>query len=401
MTSSPRVTVLLTVHNGASYIEASLQSLLAQTFEDVELLVVDDASLDGTAELVERLGDPRVRLHRNDRNLGIPASANVGLELARGSYVARADHDDLSHPRRLELEVAALDANSKLAVVGTWFDVIDADGRVLAQPRADIRDFVDFVYLLLIDRSPLHQPTTMFRREAVLKLGGYDEEMHIAEDKDLWRRLALARCGAQVIREPLLRYRVHASQITQTRFQTGRELDALSYERFLAQLDHAAPRRMLRLLLTGQPEAWNEITSPADAAEIARAVTNLAHAAAEKLELDTVEEAKLVERLTERLRQTSLLAWRHSLMAQWRLAPRLRASAAGGDREHLRGDRGRFVALMAGAPILVALETFGRPALRRLLRGRPLRGIRARAALSPTLRRAYASLLGSRDDRPM
>src|SRR5581483_11138356 len=122
---TPHVTVLMPVRNGGGYLRGAVASILGQTFEDFELLVVDDGSDDGSDALVESFGDPRIRLVRNGSPLGLVASLNRGLAEARGAYVARADADDECLPDRLALQVPVLDAEPQVGVVGGWAELVD------------------------------------------------------------------------------------------------------------------------------------------------------------------------------------------------------------------------------------------------------------------------------------
>jgi glycosyltransferase involved in cell wall biosynthesis len=292
------VTVLLAVYNGQPYIRECVASVLAQTFSDFEFLIVDDASTDGTADAVASFRDPRIRLLRNDRNLGQVAALNVGLREARGELVARIDADDWCRPRRLERQVAALDAEPDVALVGSWMELVEG-GRRTAWLRATITDYVDFVYHTLIMRVLISHPAAMFRLAPVLELGGYDEATGPsggAEDKDLWRRLALARWDARIVPESLLVYRVHEGQLTQTRTDYQRRVDCESQERFLDALSPSAPVRALRLLLAADPAVWGERTD-----ETLAALDRLLADATTRLRLDDQEAARLEQRVAERV----------------------------------------------------------------------------------------------------
>src|SRR5882672_2663017 len=140
MTTSPhgpKVSVLLPVWNAERYLAGSIESVLDQTFADFELLIVDDASTDGSRALIERYRDRRIRLVENEKNLGVTRSLNLGLERARGRYVARADADDLCAPERLERQVAFLDAHPEVALVAScarWIDEHGAEIGVIDTP---------------------------------------------------------------------------------------------------------------------------------------------------------------------------------------------------------------------------------------------------------------------------
>src|SRR5690606_37374672 len=127
----PRVTVLLAVHNGERYIQEAIDSILAQTFGDFELLIVNDGSTDATRDLVLSYSDDRIRLVDNDHNIGLPKSLNRGLRLAKGRYIARLDADDISEPDRLAAQVSFLQANPDVAMVGSWYRKIDGEGNTL------------------------------------------------------------------------------------------------------------------------------------------------------------------------------------------------------------------------------------------------------------------------------
>jgi glycosyltransferase involved in cell wall biosynthesis len=246
-----KVTVLIAVRDGLPWLTDAIESVLAQTYSDFELLLVDDASSDGTAEAAEAYGDRRIRVLRNERNLGQVPSLNRGLREAQGEYVARLDADDVCLPERLERQVAVLDADPALALVGTWLDVVDERGRLWGRLRGHVRDFPEFVFAILADRYPWGHPSVMFRRDLVLRLGGYDETLAPAEDKDLYRRLALARHGARAIEAPLVRYRRHERQLSREQAEVQLRHDRESQERFLAELAGEGDARRLRLMLSG------------------------------------------------------------------------------------------------------------------------------------------------------
>ena len=118
-TRSPRVTFLLPVHNNAATVGETIQSILGQTFENLELVIIDDASTDGTADHLRSFRDPRIRLHRNAGNLELTRSLNEGLMLSRGQFVARIDADDICLPERAARQVAFLDSHPDVAVGGS------------------------------------------------------------------------------------------------------------------------------------------------------------------------------------------------------------------------------------------------------------------------------------------
>ena len=130
---TPAITVLMSVHNGLPFLAEAVSSVLAQTFFDFEFLILDDASTDGTADYLRTLSDPRVRVITLAENIGLTAALNRGLREARGEFIARQDADDVSHPRRLELQFGFLKTNPACAVVGSQAWLADARGRSLGK----------------------------------------------------------------------------------------------------------------------------------------------------------------------------------------------------------------------------------------------------------------------------
>jgi Glycosyl transferase family 2 len=206
----PRVSVVLPVRDGADFIAAAIDSILAQTLRAFELLVVDDGSRDATPTLLADLAgrDERLRV-LSQPALGLVAALNRGMAEARGPYVARMDADDLAMPERLAMQVAALDAQPGVAALGSACRVIDRSGRVLGErhPPTDpnaIRGALDAGNCMI-------HPTMLLRRDAVLQVGGYRAAFRLAEDFDLWLRLA-ERYDLMNLPDCLLAYRQHEGQ---------------------------------------------------------------------------------------------------------------------------------------------------------------------------------------------
>jgi len=135
MRQTPKVTVFIPVFNREDYICTAINSVLAQQYTDFEILVVDDGSSDRTVERIAAYTDPRVRVECNPANLGIPATRNRGLELARGEYIALLDSDDYAYPDRLHRQVDFLDRHPDIVQVGSGCTLMDAEGRRLPRIR--------------------------------------------------------------------------------------------------------------------------------------------------------------------------------------------------------------------------------------------------------------------------
>lgn len=208
---SPRVSVVIPVYNRAHYVRTAIDSILAQTFTDFELLVIDDGSSDNTCDVVHSYADPRVQLIRNEENLGIPVTRNRGLALARGEYMAILDSDDYAYPKRLAKQVAFLDAHPDHVVVGAWAAWMDSDGQPLKKVKRRPVNAEDAAATLIF-RSCLQQSAVMGRTE-VLRRYGYREDFDMSSDFELWVRLAEHHKIANLA-EPLVSYRVHGGRTT-------------------------------------------------------------------------------------------------------------------------------------------------------------------------------------------
>src|SRR5262245_60726064 len=120
----PEITIIMPVYNGEAYLHEAIDSMLAQTCADFELLVLNDGSRDRSGEIARSYADPRVRLVENQANLGVVPTLNRGLDLARGAFIARMDADDRSLPERLARQLAFLRAHSEVGICGTWMEAI-------------------------------------------------------------------------------------------------------------------------------------------------------------------------------------------------------------------------------------------------------------------------------------
>jgi hypothetical protein len=253
---SPRVTVLMCVFNGEEFLREAVDSVLAQTFSDFELVLIDDCSTDGSAEILASYDDCRLRVTRNEQNLGLTVSLNIGLQLARGEFVARQDADDVSHPTRLDSQVAFLDREADVAMVGTRVRIIDDVGRTLRPIVLHRTDTCLGAQWQLLFGSPFAHSSVMFRRAIVLaELGGYNESFRFSQDFELWSRL-LRRHEAMNLPETLLDYRSHAGSIVGMR-----GAHVLESRRHNAQLNLALLRSNAERLLDS-PElatAWSDL----------------------------------------------------------------------------------------------------------------------------------------------
>jgi hypothetical protein len=185
---APLVSVILPVRNGGGDLPKAIDTVLAQTLADIELIVINDGSTDDTAAELDRQRDPRVRVV-HQANAGLAASLNRGISFARGRYVARQDHDDWARPTRLEKQTAFMEANPDCALVGTRADIWVGDrptGRAHDHPADDAA----LRFELMFDNPFVHS-SIMMRASALRAVGGYatDPARQPPEDYELWSRL--------------------------------------------------------------------------------------------------------------------------------------------------------------------------------------------------------------------
>jgi len=205
----PRATVLMPLYNGARYVGEAIESILKQTFCDFEFLIIDDGSLDNSADIVRSYNDERIKLICNQNNSGVIDTLNLGITLSQGDYIARMDADDISRPTRLAKQIDYLDSNPKVGLCGSWVRFI---------PRK-----YDFVWKLPMSSEEIRclqfssvgvaHPSIMFRRKLFLDNDlFYDSKYMYIEDYELWGR-ALKLMEFANIQEVLLDYRISSDQI--------------------------------------------------------------------------------------------------------------------------------------------------------------------------------------------
>lgn len=209
------ISVVMPARNAAATIGVAVDSVLSQTMPADEIIIVDDASTDRTAEIIDQYRNPLIRLIRNSDQRGIANSLNSAIQSSRGKFIARMDADDISHPNRFRRQADLLTSNPPVAVVGSWVSVIDRLGRAYDVLNLPIESASICGYTAL--SPPFRHPAVMMRRAAIEQFKGpYDPDAEGAEDYDLWARL-LPVHQARNIPERLLAYRMHKNSVTGTR----------------------------------------------------------------------------------------------------------------------------------------------------------------------------------------
>ncbi len=207
----PKVTVFIPVYNREQYVGEAIESILAQTFSDFEILLVDDGSTDHSVDKIRSFPDPRIRLVCNEENLGIPKTRNKGVELARGQYMAMLDSDDRAYPERLEKQVAFLDLHPEYAQIGSWCRMMDAQGRILNKIKRQ-PVLPDDIHAQFLFRCAMSNRSIM-ARTAILQEYGYRNDFLRCQDYELHVRLA-KHYKLGNLPECLVYGRIHTEQIT-------------------------------------------------------------------------------------------------------------------------------------------------------------------------------------------
>jgi glycosyltransferase involved in cell wall biosynthesis len=200
------------IHNGEPYIRTAIESVIAQTMQDWELVAVVDGSQDNSEKVVRTFDDRRIRVFPMPPPGGFPRALNFGLAQCRAELVARFDQDDICAPNRLELQFAELSKRPNLAVLGSAATMIDGSSQMIGS--LPVPTGVERVSRGLLKRNQLIHPSVMFRRSVIRDLGGYDPAASpIFEDYHLWLRV-VGHCEIDNLSDELIMYRRHPNQQT-------------------------------------------------------------------------------------------------------------------------------------------------------------------------------------------
>jgi glycosyltransferase involved in cell wall biosynthesis len=213
----PDVSVVVPAYNAAPYLPAALDSILGQSFQGFEVVVIDDCSKDSTWDVIRDYAarDARIRPFRNERNLGIAGNRNRGVGLAQGRYIAWQDADDISMPARLEKQLRFLEAHPEVGIVGGFIEIFRGD-QVLGVRKYPASDAA--LRRCIFRYSPVAQPAAMLRVEALKRAGEYDRRYPPAEDIDMTFRIGEHYALAN-LQEVVIRYRESDSSATFTRLR--------------------------------------------------------------------------------------------------------------------------------------------------------------------------------------
>lgn len=234
----PRVTIVIPTLDANDHVDECIECLLTQTFESFELIVVDDGSTDGTVDTVRSFDDDRIRLIERNGS-GVASARNHGIECSESEYVATHDADDRSAPTRLEEQIDYLDHADSVALVGSGARLIDETGAVHSRRRVLERPSFDD----LISQNHFVHGSTLIRREAFERIGGYDESFPLSEDYDLYLRLAL-HYPIRNIDRPLYEFRIHRGSLYESSLERTRLYHRFAIRRVLNDLPEGSNERI-------------------------------------------------------------------------------------------------------------------------------------------------------------
>jgi glycosyltransferase involved in cell wall biosynthesis len=255
MLSDPPVSVLMSVHNEASFLKEAVESILGQTFGSFEFICIDDGSTDGSGVLLDTFAkrDSRIRVVHQE-NMGQTMSLNLGLGLARGHVVARMDADDISEPTRIHEQLKYLEGHPRVAVFGTSQTVIDHTGKTITQQKRALDPLIvrwEMFYTCSVAHS-----SVMFRRGIVQAAGGYDSSFKYAQDYELWTRLLMSGAGISSSSQYLLKYRITGKNVFLTKRHEQENYASKAGHRYVEWLlQRNVPKEQvsqMRLILSGQ-----------------------------------------------------------------------------------------------------------------------------------------------------
>jgi glycosyltransferase involved in cell wall biosynthesis len=202
------VTVLMSVYNAKSYLGDAIESILNQTYRDFEFIIIDDGSIDGSREIIQKyaMNDSRIIYVKNKTNIGLAKSLNKGVKLAKGEYIARQDADDFSATNRLEIQLNYAMANSNVDLLGSNCFIVDISGKPVCEINT-YSEIKDYKTTLLNKLAIFPHGSAFIKKTKLIEVGLYDERFFYSQDGELWLRFIKADAKIHVINSPLYYYR--------------------------------------------------------------------------------------------------------------------------------------------------------------------------------------------------
>jgi glycosyltransferase involved in cell wall biosynthesis len=254
----PLISVVLPVYNVEQYIEECMNSILNQTFQDFEILVIDDCSTDNTLNIIKSFNDKRIVIIEKEKNKGLIDSLNIGFKAAKGKYIARVDGDDINALERFEKQVKFLEENTDIQACGSW---LQAFGKYNTTIRHKETHNEIQAYMLL--SNPMSLGATMLSRKAYTSFE-FDKTMWHVEDYDFWAR-TVWNCKLHNLQEVLYYYRAHSNQVSTKFKQTQLENDIIIklnlFKKIEYNQDEFSDSLLIKIMYSSAYITTNELTS--------------------------------------------------------------------------------------------------------------------------------------------
>jgi glycosyltransferase involved in cell wall biosynthesis len=221
----PKVSVVMPVYNGERFLREAMDSIISQSYENWEFLIIDDGSIDGTRAILEDYDDSRIKIIRNDKRGGLTKALNKAIRIASGEYIARQDADDVSLPCRFEMQINFLEKHPDYGIVGSSYFQIDEKGKILSQINVFSEDTQ--IRESLMAQNWFGHGSVMMRKDVLKYVDGYDDRFEFAQDYDLWLRIIEVFKVAN-ISKPLYCWRFTNSSISKRNQQEQRKYASLA-----------------------------------------------------------------------------------------------------------------------------------------------------------------------------
>ncbi len=208
------------VYNANNFVGKAIQSILNQSYTNLELIIINDGSTDGSMDVINSFNDDRIKLHCNKNNRGIVYCRNKGLKLAKGEYIGMFDADDIAYPKKFEKQIAFLEQNSDYGMVGSWVKQIDEKGKQL--PKSwKLRASSKMIPSIMLFRNYFLQSAVLYRKDCISKFS-FSEGFDVVEDYLIWIEI-IKEYKTSNLNDYLVNYRIHNNGVTQK--QSDKKLD--------------------------------------------------------------------------------------------------------------------------------------------------------------------------------
>lgn len=217
--NTPLISVIIPCYNAEKFVEQAVRSIMEQTYQNLEIICINDCSKDSTAEILQKLSkeDNRIFYIENETNLKLPKTLNKGISLAKGEYIARMDADDIALPEKLEKQIKYLLSNNEIDILGSNSQHIDEHGNLKTYRTYMPLTHTKIVQQMAFKCSLIH-PSIIAKKSFFSDLNGFNENLSYAEDYELWINAIINGKKMGNLSEVLLYYRVHNNQMTSNKF---------------------------------------------------------------------------------------------------------------------------------------------------------------------------------------